>query len=87
MQAALERLRADPSVCGKEAGRELLRWLSGHTVDIDDLPECAGVIPPHRVGLVAMVTRQTARARQEFARRVESAQPDSGTSLSAAPVE
>jgi ParB-like chromosome segregation protein Spo0J len=71
---ALKQLRSDPSVRGKEAGRELLRWLSARVIDIDDLPPRTEVIPPHRLALVGMLARSTASAWLEFARRLETAQ-------------
>jgi hypothetical protein len=79
-RAALAQLRADPSVRGKEAGRELLRWLSSHVIGSDDLPECAELIPPHRVPLVAALARQAASAWLELVHRLDSVQQPSSTS-------
>jgi ParB-like chromosome segregation protein Spo0J len=70
-RAALMRLRSDPSVRDKQAGRELLRWLSTHAIDIGDLPECASAIPAHRAAQVAALARQSADAWRELARRLE----------------
>jgi ParB-like chromosome segregation protein Spo0J len=70
-QVAMEQLRSDPSVHSKEAGRELLRWLSAHVIDNNDLPKRTEVIPPHRLALVSKLARRTASAWLEFARRLE----------------
>lgn len=73
-QEALERLRSDPSVRGKEAGRQLLRWLSRHAIGVGDLPEYLDIIPLHRVSLVAAIARETAGAWLEFAQTLEAIQ-------------
>jgi len=70
-QAALERLRADPSMRDKEAGRELVRWLSRYAISTGDLPSCAGVVPPHRAPQVAVLARQAANAWLDLARTLE----------------
>lgn len=69
-QLILERLRSDPSVRTREAGRELLRWLYNHVIEIGDLPDPSSV-PPHRATLVAALAREAANAWSEFARRLE----------------
>lgn len=70
-QTVLEQLASDPSVRHKEAGRELLRWLSRHAIGVDDLPESADAVPPHQTVFVAALARQAANAWIEFARRLE----------------
>jgi ParB-like chromosome segregation protein Spo0J len=70
-RAALMQLRSDPSVRDKQAGRELLRWLSTHAIDIGDLPEYASAIPAHRAAQVAVLARQSADAWSELACRLE----------------
>jgi hypothetical protein len=70
-QAALERLRSDPSFRGNEVCRDLLRWLCAHTIDAADLPESTEGIPSHRIELVISLARQTALTWLEFARRLE----------------
>ena len=70
-RAALGQLGSDPSIRDKEAGRELLRWLAQHAIGPVDLPDCAGVIPPHRAPLVAALARQAASAWGELARSLE----------------
>jgi ParB-like chromosome segregation protein Spo0J len=70
-RAALEQLRSDPSIRGREAGRELLRWLARYAIDVVDVPNCAGAIPPHRVPLVAALARQAASAWTEFAHSID----------------
>lgn len=64
----LERLRLDPSVWGRQAGRELLRWLSAHAIDVGDLPDCQNALPAHRVPEAVSMARRSANAWGEFAR-------------------
>jgi ParB-like chromosome segregation protein Spo0J len=70
-QAVLEQLCSDPSVRDKEAGRELVRWLSRYAVGTADLPDLAGAIPSHRVPQVAALARQAASAWLTLARILE----------------
>lgn len=70
-RAALEQLCSDPSIRSREAGRELLRWLTRYAIDVLDLPGCTGAVPPHRVPLVAALARQAASAWTELARSIE----------------
>lgn len=70
-KAVLAQLRSDPSVWGKEAGRDLLRWLHAHAIGIEDFPGSAEAIPPHSVMLVATLAQQVGEAWLEFARRLE----------------
>jgi ParB-like chromosome segregation protein Spo0J len=72
--AALERLRSDPAIRDKEAGRDLLRWLSSHAIGIDDLPECTDAVPPHRAALIAALAREAVSAWREFAHKLETIQ-------------
>jgi hypothetical protein len=80
IRAALEQLRADPSIRDKEAGRALLRWLSGHAIDMSDIPEHADAVPPHRAALVAVLARHVASAWMEFAHRLDSIEESSSAS-------
>ena len=73
-EAILGRLRSDPSVRSREAGRELLRWLSSYAISIGDLPEVAGAIPPYQAELVASLARDVAETWTELARKVEEAE-------------
>jgi ParB-like chromosome segregation protein Spo0J len=84
-RAALEQLRSDPSIRGKEAGRELLRWLASHAIGVADLPDCVAAIPPHRIPLVAALARQAANAWTEFARSIE-CMPIRGSELRSADI-
>jgi hypothetical protein len=70
IKEALDRLCADPSVRGKEAGRELLRWLSSRAIGVGDLPEIAN-LPFHRKELVAMIARKSAHAWLELGRKLD----------------
>lgn len=76
----LKQLGSDPSVRDKEAGRELLRWLSGYAIGIDDVPQCADAIPQHRIALVAALARQSASAWLELVRRLENIQRQASVS-------
>jgi ParB-like chromosome segregation protein Spo0J len=79
IKQALGRLSADPSIRGKESGRELLRWLSGYAIEISSLPEITS-IPSHRRELVALIVRQSARAWLELGRRLEAAEVEGDVS-------
>jgi DNA-binding NarL/FixJ family response regulator len=70
-EAVLARLRSDPSVRSREAGRKLLRWLSSYTISKRDIPEVAAAVPPHRADLVASLARDVAETWLELARKVE----------------
>jgi ParB-like chromosome segregation protein Spo0J len=71
---ALERLRSDPAIRDKEAGRDLLRWLSSHAIAIGDLPESMDAIPPHRAAMIAALAHEAVSAWREFARKLETIQ-------------
>jgi ParB-like chromosome segregation protein Spo0J len=77
-QAVLAQLRSDPSVRGREAGRDLLRWLHTHAIGIEDLPECEEAIPPHCAVLVAGLAQQVGDAWLELARRIEAIERELG---------
>lgn len=77
-QAVLARLRSDPSIRGREAGRDLLRWLHTHAIGVEDLPECEEAIPPHCVVLVAALAQQVGDAWLELARRIEAIESQLG---------
>jgi ParB-like chromosome segregation protein Spo0J len=70
-KAVLAQLRSDPSMWGREAGRDLLRWLYVHAIGMEDLPECLEVIPPHCITLLATLAQQVGDAWTEFGRRLE----------------
>src|SRR3569833_317948 len=70
-QKVLSQLRSDPSVRGTEAGRELIRWLSGHAIHLEDLPVYVNTIPPHQAAAVAALARRSASAWLEVVQRLE----------------
>jgi hypothetical protein len=73
-QAALERLRSDPAIRDKEAGRDLLYWLASHAIEIGELPECTDAVPPHQAALIVTLAREAISAWREFADRLETIQ-------------
>jgi hypothetical protein len=70
-QAVLEQLCSDPSVRDREAGRELVRWLSRYAIGIGDLPGCTDAIPAHRMPQVVALARQAANAWLKLAGTLE----------------
>jgi hypothetical protein len=73
-QAALERLRSDPAIRDKEAGRDLLNWLASHAIGIGELPECTDAVPPHQAALIVTLAHEAISAWREFADRLETIQ-------------
>jgi hypothetical protein len=67
----IARLSHDPSVIGKESGRDLLRLLGRHAISMSDVPENSGEIPPHRRPLVALLARRSAAAWMELLKLME----------------
>lgn len=71
-EAMLDGLRRDPSLRYTESGRELLRWLSSHSVSVEDSRRAAaGGIPPHCAVLVAKIARGYSRAWQDLASELD----------------
>ncbi len=67
----LPKLTQDPSVRFTEGGRELLRWLNGHVIEMDDWAAFVAAVPPHRTAAVAALARQSAESWSEFADQLE----------------
>ena len=67
----LARLGRDPSVIGKESGRDLLRFLDRHAINMSDLPDHAAEIPSHRRALVALLAKRSAAAWMDLLRLME----------------
>lgn len=67
----LARLGRDPSVIGKESGRDLLRFLDRHAISMSDMPDHAAEIPSHRRALIALLARRSANAWMELLRLME----------------
>jgi ParB-like chromosome segregation protein Spo0J len=70
-QSVLQKLRNDPSLRHSEAGRALLRWLHGHSVDWGQWDSLSRSIPPHSVPLIASLARHNASAWEELASGLE----------------
>ncbi|MBF6332827.1 ParB/RepB/Spo0J family partition protein [Nocardia transvalensis] len=70
----LHALGRDPSLRLNAGGRELLRWLHLHAVDMDDCSKVVQAAPAHCVGVVAELARGCAqswsRISVELAKRV-----------------
>jgi hypothetical protein len=69
--AVLRDLRRDPSLRLVESGRELLRWLSTHTIHSGSWQPFVSTTPSHAAYVVAALARQAAREWLEFADRLE----------------
>ena len=67
----LQSLLRDPAMRHTDAGRELLRWLHAHALDVDAWSGLISSVPPHRVTTVAKVARRCAEAWQQFAAELE----------------
>ncbi len=70
-QSVLQKLRNDPSLRHSEAGRDLLRWLHGHSVDRGQWDSVSRSIPPHSAPLIVILARHNASAWQELASELE----------------
>jgi ParB-like chromosome segregation protein Spo0J len=69
--AAVERLLRDPSLRNNERGQRMLRLLHVNAVGAKQLPDAAVAVPPHCVGIVAVLAREYAKMWQEFARELD----------------
>ncbi|MCK2212407.1 streptomycin biosynthesis regulator [Actinomadura sp. ATCC 31491] len=78
----VEKLRRDPSLRDREAGRRFLRWLSRYVVDAAEAPDISA-IPPHCLMAVAQVAQQMAGTWLALARGVEVMAGDGEKSLRA----
>jgi ParB-like chromosome segregation protein Spo0J len=78
----VEKLRRDPSLRDKEAGRGFLRWLSRYVVDATEAPDISA-IPPHCLLAVAQLAQQTARTWLVLAHNAEAIAGEGGGSLRA----
>lgn len=67
----LLRLSRDPSLRLTESGRDLLRWLHGHSVGQRDWREVVMTIPPHWASSIARLARQNAAAWHEIAQQLD----------------
>lgn len=70
-QSVLQKLRNDPSLRHSEAGRALLRWLHGHSVDRGQWDSLSRSMPPHSVQLIVLLARHNASAWKELASELE----------------
>ncbi|MEV5499515.1 ParB/RepB/Spo0J family partition protein [Nonomuraea fuscirosea] len=78
--AVMDKLRRDPSLRDREAGRELLRWLSRHLIKAGEPPDVS-MIPPHCLTSIAQLAQQTATTWLAFAQSVEATASEYGVSL------
>ena len=67
----LASLSRDPAVRMTDAGRELVRWLYGHSVDEVDVNALVAAIPGHRRREVAAIADRCAMNWSAIARRIE----------------
>ncbi|MFC3455263.1 ParB/RepB/Spo0J family partition protein [Amycolatopsis speibonae] len=65
-QAAVERLRSDPTIRYTESGRTLVRLLDGHLNDRDQWDQVARNIPEHRLELISELARARAEDWRQF---------------------
>jgi hypothetical protein len=73
-----QELHRDPTVRYTQAGRALLRWLGEHALGPGEARRLARTIPPHWVGRLAAVARQSAREWQQLADELDQRERDSG---------
>jgi ParB-like chromosome segregation protein Spo0J len=71
MSAIMQKLRRDPAVRLTDQGRQLLHWLTVHTVDDDEWDALKTGIPPHCVALVADLAAICADEWAGIARRMK----------------
>ncbi|MEU6718912.1 ParB N-terminal domain-containing protein [Nonomuraea sp. NPDC046802] len=69
-ETVMEKLRRDPALRDKEAGRQLLRWLSRHVPDASQAPDLSA-LPPHCLAAVAQLAQQAAQSWLALAHDVE----------------
>jgi ParB-like chromosome segregation protein Spo0J len=67
LDAALHRLRQDPSVRLTEAGRLAIRWFQTHAVRPGEWETVIDGLPPHSLFLLAGVARECANAWDDLA--------------------
>ncbi|WP_244199532.1 ParB/RepB/Spo0J family partition protein [Amycolatopsis thailandensis] len=65
-QAAVERLRSDPTIRYTESGRTLVRLLDGHLNDRDQWDQVARNIPEHRLELISELAKARAEDWRQF---------------------
>ncbi len=73
-QAAVERLRSDPTIRYTEAGRTLVRLLDGHLNDRDEWDQVARNIPEHRLELISELAKTRAEDWRQFAALIQKRQ-------------
>jgi ParB-like chromosome segregation protein Spo0J len=71
LAAAVEKLLRDPSLRNNERGKGMLRLLHVNAAGAEHLPDVAGAVPPHCVGIVVQLARQFATIWQDFARELD----------------
>ncbi|MEU7121204.1 ParB/RepB/Spo0J family partition protein [Streptomyces zaomyceticus] len=69
-QAILRILMADPSLRFSENGRQVLRWLGGHSLMPDEWAAVADQVPSHAADTVADLAQWCSDAWLEFAERL-----------------
>ncbi|WP_422769374.1 transcriptional regulator protein [Plantactinospora sp. WMMC1484] len=67
VEALLNGLRRDPSLCYTESGRGLLRWLASRTVSRSQADQVTAGLPAHCAIIVARIAREYARSWNEIA--------------------
>ncbi|MEV7550243.1 ParB/RepB/Spo0J family partition protein [Amycolatopsis sp. NPDC089917] len=70
-QAAVERLRSDPTIRYTESGRTLVRLLDGHLNDRDQWDQVARNIPEHRLELISELAKARAEDWQQFVKLLQ----------------
>jgi ParB-like chromosome segregation protein Spo0J len=63
----LQRLKEDPSLRYSEKGRNLLRWLDSHVVELTDWTRAAEGLPPHCVYTISELAIRCAQAWERLA--------------------
>jgi ParB-like chromosome segregation protein Spo0J len=69
--AAVEKLLRDPSLRNNERGKGMLRLLHVSAAGAELLPDAAGAVPPHCVGIVVQLAREFASMWQDFAQDLD----------------
>jgi hypothetical protein len=69
--STVEKLVRDPSLCGSERGKAMLRLLHVNAVAGQQLPDVAAGVPPHCVAIVMQLANQYAQMWQDFARELD----------------
>lgn len=67
----MDILQKDPSIRSEEKGRQLLRWLNFHTVDLSQVDQLVNDFPEHCSGIIAKLARVNAETWNELANRLE----------------